>query len=101
MSLEKTLDAVTEADLRELIQNQIPESRTLDYKLTLPDGTDDGFPLLDLIRSIHTALLFIGSEKSPRSYHVLGWRAVALKSQISTIFRTSSPSEDPSQSADQ
>src|SRR5437667_3374529 len=26
----------------------------------------------------------------------VGWRAVALKSQISTIFRTSSPSEDPS-----
>src|SRR6266699_914111 len=50
----------------------------------------NGFPLLDLIRSLHTALLFIGSEKLPRSYHVLGWRAVALKSQISTIFRTSS-----------
>src|SRR5207249_10466512 len=50
----------------------------------------NGFPLLDLIRSLHTALLFIGSEKLPRTYHVLGWRAVALKTQISTIFRTSS-----------
>src|SRR5690242_12115744 len=49
----------------------------------------DGFPFVDLIRSLHlTALLaYVIAQTLSQA---LGWRAVALKSQKSTIFRTSS-----------
>jgi predicted HTH transcriptional regulator len=40
MGLEKRLDSVTESDLQELIDNQVAEKRTIDYKQELHLGTD-------------------------------------------------------------
>src|SRR5215510_12943901 len=54
-------------------------------------GTEllDGFPFVDLIRSLHlTALLACVIAQTLSQ--ALGWRAVAFKTQKSTIFRTSS-----------
>lgn len=40
MTLEKPLDAITENDLRQLVENQELEKKGLDYKLSLPSNSD-------------------------------------------------------------
>lgn len=40
MTLEKPLDAITEEDLKRLIENQVLEKKGLDYKLSLPSSSD-------------------------------------------------------------
>ena len=41
MALDKPIETITEADLQALIDAGIPELKTLDYKRTLPGGSDD------------------------------------------------------------
>jgi len=42
MSLNnKPLDSIDEGDLQSLIDNEVPEDKTLDYKQSLPGGTND------------------------------------------------------------
>ncbi len=38
--MDKQFDAIQRGDIEELMQNNVPEGRTLDYKLTLPGGRD-------------------------------------------------------------
>lgn len=40
--ISKDIGLLGKADLEELVQEQVPEGRTIDYKLTLPTSTDDG-----------------------------------------------------------
>ena len=40
MSLEKTLENIEEEDLKKLIENQVLEKKTLDYKLILPNNSE-------------------------------------------------------------
>ena len=39
--LDKGFDEINKSDIEQLIQEQIPESRTLDYKKQLPGDSDD------------------------------------------------------------
>ena len=41
MSLNKSIEAITEGDLQELIEDQRAERKTLEYKQTLPGGNDE------------------------------------------------------------
>jgi len=41
MSLEKSFDDINETDIRQLIEDQISERKTIEYKLTLPDNKYD------------------------------------------------------------
>lgn len=41
MSLDKTLESITERDLQALVDDQKAERKTLEYKQTLPGGSDD------------------------------------------------------------
>ncbi len=41
MALDKPIGEITVADLQSLIDDRVPESRTIDYKLALPSSTDD------------------------------------------------------------
>jgi hypothetical protein len=39
--IPKKIETVELSDIEALVENSVPESRTLDYKEVLPDGTDD------------------------------------------------------------
>src|SRR5689334_5634897 len=41
MTLEKTIDSINEADLRQLIENKVSEQKTVEYKEFLPDDKYD------------------------------------------------------------
>ena len=51
----KKLEYIDESDLRELINNQVPESRYLDYKRQLPGRTDDEKEFLGDVSSFANA----------------------------------------------
>lgn len=40
--IAKPIESIVEADLQALIDNRVPESKQLDYKRALPDGSDAG-----------------------------------------------------------
>lgn len=40
MALNRPLDSVEESDLQELIDNQVPEGKTIEYKEALPGNSD-------------------------------------------------------------
>src|SRR6266487_2529562 len=40
MALNKPLDSIEEGDLQELIDNQVPEGKTIEYKEVLPGNSD-------------------------------------------------------------
>jgi hypothetical protein len=39
---EKPIESIQESDLRSLVDNQVPEGKTIDYKEALPDNSDKG-----------------------------------------------------------
>lgn len=41
MSLEKSFDEINEADIKQLLENQVSERKNIEYKLTLPDNKHD------------------------------------------------------------
>jgi len=41
MSLEKSFDEINEADIKQLIENQISEQKSIEYKITLPENEYD------------------------------------------------------------
>src|SRR5260370_35585410 len=40
MALNKSLDSIEESDLQALIDNQVPEGKTIEYKKALPGNSD-------------------------------------------------------------
>ncbi len=40
--IPKSIDAISEVDLRELIEARVPEGKRIEYKRELPDGSDQG-----------------------------------------------------------